>query len=59
MCRGCTVDDGDEYVFYLLDKQAMRVVRFYDLAALEACEANRAQALTTSQALRALIPSVR
>lgn len=60
--EGCTVDDGDEHVFYLIDQQAIRVVRFYAPAAQEACmghDANRAQALATSQALRALIPSAR
>lgn len=53
----CTVDDGPEHVFYLLDKRAIRVVRFYAPEEQEACgghDANRAQALATSQALRAL-----
>lgn len=58
----CTVEDGEETVFYLLDKRAIRVVRFYAPAQQEACgghDANRAQALTTSQVLQALIPSAR
>ncbi|WP_046246858.1 hypothetical protein [Hymenobacter terrenus] len=59
---GCMVDDGDEHVFYLLDKQAIRVVRFYAPAEQQACagpDPDRAQALAASQALQALIPSVR
>jgi hypothetical protein len=60
--QSCTVDDGSEHVFYLLDKRAIRTVRFYALEEQEACggpNANRAQALVTSHALRALMPAAR
>jgi hypothetical protein len=60
--EGCTIEDGDEYVFYFIDKRAIRVVSFYAPAEKEACvghNTNRTQALATSQALRALILNAR
>lgn len=60
--QACTVDDGAEHVFYLLDKRAIRAVHFYALEEQAACgghNANRAQALVTSHALRALLPAAR
>ncbi|WP_147320940.1 hypothetical protein [Hymenobacter lapidiphilus] len=58
----CTVEDGEQYVFYFIDKRAIRAVSFYAPAEQEACvghNANRAQALAVSRALRALIPNAR
>ncbi|WBA43970.1 hypothetical protein [Hymenobacter canadensis] len=60
----CFIDDGPEHVFYLLDKRAIRVVRFYAPQELQDCEdarqdPGRAQALATIQVLQALIPRVR
>ena len=60
----CTVDDGPEHVFYLIDKRAIRVVRFYAPQEQQDCKGarqdpDRAQALATIQALQAVNPRAR
>jgi hypothetical protein len=58
----CVVEDGEEMIFYLIDKKAIRSARFYAPAFLEACAGKavgRQQAIQASSTLQVLLQRVR
>lgn len=60
--KGCVVDDGEENIFYLIDKKAIRSAHFYAPVFFEECAGkniDRQQAIQASITLQQLLQGVR
>lgn len=60
--NSCVLDDGEENIFYLIDKKVIRSARFYAPSFFEECagkDLGRQQAIQTSNTLQQLIQRIR